>query len=411
MATSGKSTPVRSAADPVRRVGVRLIDWTKGYSFRIFKGILDHTRSGHPMQLDFEQPNAREIEPTRIDRHWRGDGLLVFRYTAEEAREWRSRGIAVVNLSTETPPRCQPFPRVTLDNRLAGTMAAEYFIRQQLPHFAAVVDETRAYSLQRAQGFVERLAREGKAAREILIPTSRFPPATRAKRTLQAAMSALRKLPLPCGVFAKDDLCAVWMIHAAHQLGLRVPQDIAVLGVCDDVVFCHATSPAISSLHYPGRMVGRAAMELLGRMMDGKEIDPATHILIPPKKLVVRESTGQVEHPDAVVTAALRWLQGELGRRAPGVDEMCRILGVSREILRQKFNQSLGRSPKQVIDQMRADLIAEHLLRRTWTVDHTAQHFGFTSSDDLCRFFKRIKQCTIGEWRRERSARSPGTGG
>lgn len=90
---------------------------------------------------------------------------------------------------------------------------------------------------------------------------------------------------------------------------------------------------------------------------------------------------------------------------------MCRILGVSREILRQKFNQSLGRSPKQVIDQMRADLIAEHLLRRTWTVDHTAQHFGFTSSDDLCRFFKRIKQCTIGEWRRERSARSPGTGG
>ncbi|MBN8456475.1 MAG: DNA-binding transcriptional regulator [Verrucomicrobia bacterium] len=401
---------MRSAADPVRRVGVRLIDWTKGYSFRIFKGILDHARAGHAMQLDFEQPNAREIEPTRIDRHWRGDGLLVFRFTAEEAKEWRSRGIAVVNLSTETPPRCQPFPRVTLDNRLTGIMAAEYFLRQQLPHFAVVVDDNRAYSLQRADGFVERLARDGKTARKIQIPTSRFPAATRAKRNHQAAMAALRKLPLPCGVFAKDDLCAVWMIHAAHQVGLRVPQDVAVLGVCDDVVFCHATSPAISSLHYPGRMVGRAAIELLGRMMDGEAVDPQTHILIPPKKLVVRESTGQVEHPDPVVTAALRWLQGRISRRAPGVDELCRALGVSREILRQKFNKSLGRSPKQVIDAMRADLIAEHLLRRTWTVDHMAQHFGFTSSDDLCRFFKRIKQCTIGEWRRERSSRSHGFG-
>lgn len=393
------------------KVGVRLMDWTKGYSFRIFKGILDYTRTGHPMRLEFEQPNAREIEPTRIDRNWDGDGLLVFRFTAEEAKEWRRKGIAVVNLSTETPPRCQPFPRVTLDNRLTGTMAAEHFLNRQLSNFAVVVDDNREYSLQRAEGFVSRLAREGRTACELLIPTSRFPAATRAKRNLQAALAAIRKLPLPCGVFAKDDLCAVWIIQAAHLAGLRVPQDITVLGVCDDVVHCHATAPAISSLHYPGRTIGFAAAELLGNIMAGEVVDPHTHIKVPPKRVVVRESTGQVEHPDPVVTTALRWLQGELGRRAPGVDEMCRALGVSREILRQKFNQSLGRSPKQVIDQMRADLIAEYLLRRTWTVDHMAQHFGFTSSDDLCRFFKRTKQCTIGEWRRERSSRSPGAGG
>ena len=180
----------------------------------------------------------------------------------------------------------------------------------------------------------------------------------------------------------------------------------AVLGVGGDVVHCHATTPAMSSLHYPGRTIGLAAAELLGRMIRGENVDPNTYILIPPKKLVVRESTGQVEHPDMVVTAALRWLRSEGGMRAPGVMEVCRALGVSREILRQKLSRALGKSPKQVIAQLRADLIAEHLLRRAWTVDHAAHHFGFSSSDDLCRFFKRIKGCTIGEWRRERAPRS-----
>ena len=387
------------------RVGVRLIDWAQGFSYRLFGGILDYTRKGNPMVLDFEQPNASEIHPIRIDRSWKGDGLLVFRYTSEEARQWKKNGIAVVNLSTESPAGALHFPRVTLDNHTAGLMAAEHFLSLQLQHFSVVVDENRLYSRQRAEGFAARLAQSGKEARLISIPTSKFPLATRAQRNLQAAMLALSKLPLPCGIFCKDDLCAVWIIRAAHQLGLRVPQDVAILGVSDDMVHCMATTPAISSLHYPGRAIGFAAAELLGRKMRGEEIDPQTHIRIAPKNLVVRESSGAVELADAVVTSSLRLIRSIVQKRAMGVEELCRELGVSREILRQKFHAVLGKSPKHVIDQMRADLIGETLLQTSWTVDQTASVCGFTSSDDLCRFFKRIKGCTISDWRRQRSSK------
>lgn len=389
------------------RVGVRLIDWAQGFSYRLYGGILDHIRKGHPMVLDVEQPNASEIQPTSINRSWKGDGLLVFRYTTEEAKTWKKHGIAVVNLSTESPAGQHHFPRVTLDNHYTGQMAAEHLLSLQLQNFAVVVDENRLYSRQRAEGFIARIERAGKTARTIRIPTSKFPAASRAERNLQAAMPALSKMPLPCGIFCKDDLCAVWIIRALHHIGLRVPQDVALLGVSDDLVHCLATTPAISSLHYPGRAIGHAAAELLGKMMSGETIDPETHIRIPPKNLVIRESTGQVELPDAVVTSSLRWIRSAVAQRPVGVEEVCRELGVSREILRQKFHEALGKSPKQIIDHMRADMVGEKLLNHSWTVDQAATQCGFSSSDDLCRFFKRIKGCTIKDWRKQRSEKLP----
>jgi LacI family transcriptional regulator len=286
-------------------------------------------------------------------------------------------------------------------------MAAEHLLSLQLQNFAVVVDENRLYSCQRAEGFIARIERAGKTARTIRIPTSKFPAASRAERNLQAAMLALSKMPLPCGIFCKDDLCAVWIIRALHHIGLRVPQDVALLGVSDDLVHCLATTPAISSLHYPGRAIGYAAAELLGKMMSGATIDLETHIRIPPKNLVIRESSGQVELPDAVVTSSLRWIRSAVPQRLVGVEELCRELGVSREILRQKFHQVLGKSPKQIIDQMRADMVGEKLLNHNWTVDQAATKCGFNSSDDLCRFFKRIKGCTIKDWRKQRSEKLP----
>jgi LacI family transcriptional regulator len=85
------------------------------------------------------------------------------------------------------------------------------------------------------------------------------------------------------------------------------------------------------------------------------------------------------------------------------VEELCLVLGVSREILRQKFHAVLGKSPKQVIDEMRSDIVSEHLRHSEDTVEEIAIRCGFSGSDDLCRFFKRTKGSTISEWRRMRS--------
>jgi len=381
-------------------VGVRLIDWAQGFGYRLFGGFLDFIRSGHPMELAFEQPNGGDIEPVKIDRDWQGDGLLVFRYTAEEAKEWRRRKIPVVNLSTEQPPRIAGFPRVTLDNIRAGEMAAEHFLSLGLRNFAYLHDSNRVYSRERMEGYRRRLNEAGFAVQVIDIPSSTFPPKIRAKQNLEMAWRQFARLPQPCGLFAKDDISAVLAIRALRKIGLRVPQDVPVLGVADDIVHCLATTPPISSLRFPGRGIGFAAAQLLWRQMNGEKIDPREHLRIPPRGVVVRESTGHVELPDPLVTRALAVIREEAGRQSISAQELCRRVGVSRESLRLRFQETLGRSPKQEVDRLRAEHVGEILRRHDWTLERIAEHCGFTGSDELCRFFKRVRGVTAGAWRK-----------
>jgi LacI family transcriptional regulator len=381
-------------------VGVRLIDWAQGFGYRLFGGFLDFIRSGHPLELAFEQPNGGDIEPVKIDKDWQGDGLLVFRYTAEEAKEWRRRKIPVVNLSTEQPPRIAGFPRVTLDNIRAGEMAAEHFLSLGLRNFAYLHDSNRVYSRERMEGYRRRLDEAGFAIQVIDIPSSTFPPKIRAKQNLEMAWRQFARLPQPCGLFAKDDIAAVLAIRALRKIGLRVPQDVPVLGVADDIVHCLATTPPISSLRFPGRGIGFAAAQLLWRQMNGEKIDPREHLRIPPRGVVVRESTGHVELPDPLVTRALAVIREEAGRQSISAQELCRRVGVSRESLRLRFQETLGRSPKQEVDRLRAEHVGEILRRQDWTLERIAEHCGFTGSDELCRFFKRVKGVTAGVWRK-----------
>jgi LacI family transcriptional regulator len=385
---------------PPFKVGVRLIDWAQGYGYRLFGGILDFIRSGHPLELEFEQPSGSDIEPVKIDKDWKGDGLLVFRYTAEEGKEWRRRKIPVVNLSTEQPPRIAGFPRVTLDNVRAGEMAADHFMSLGLREFAYLHDSNRLYSRERLEGYRRRLEEAGFPLHVIDIPSSTIPPRIRARQNQEMAWRQFARLPLPCGLLAKDDIAAVVAIRALRKIGLRVPKDVPVLGVADDIVHCLATTPPISSLRFPGRSIGFAAAQLLYRQMSGEKIDAHEHVRIPPRGVVVRESTGHVELPDPVVTKALAVIREEAGRQAIPAHELCRRVGVSRESLRLRFQESLGRSPKQEVDRLRAEHVGEMLRRHNWTLELVAEQCGFTGSDELCRFFKRVKGCTAGEWRR-----------
>lgn len=381
-------------------VGVRLADWAQGFSSRIYGGILDFIRAGHPLELHFEQPSGAELPPVHVDETWQGDGVLVFRYDSAEARAWQKRKVAVVNLSTEELVKGVHFPRVTMDNHRCGEMAAEHMLRLGLRHFAYWHDPQRLYSRERLEGYRRTLAAAGYDVFVLEIPSSTYGLKSRARLIEEVALRAIARLPKPCGLFAKDDIAAVCAIRVLRKAGLRVPDDVPVMGVADDSVYCHATNPPISSVRFPGRSIGRNAAELIHRMMSGEKIDATTRIVVPPRGLIVRESTGHVELPDPVVTKALSIirLEGSFGRLS--AVELSRMVGVSREALRAHFQQVLGRSPKQELDRVRADHCAKMLREHpNWTLDRIAQECGFQGNDEFCRFFKRVKGVTAGEWR------------
>jgi LacI family transcriptional regulator len=388
------------------RVGIRLLDWSQGFCYRLFPGILEVARSGHDLELVFEQPSGGDIAPVRIDKDWQGDGLLVYRYTATEAKAWVKRGIKVVNLSAEQPANGPHFPRVTLDNLAAGTMAARHLMTLGLQRFAFWHDPHRRYSMERLEGFRNELSREGFTTEVFDIPSSHYAEDERATRNANLAWKMLSRLVPPVGLFAKDDISAVCAMHALGTLGLRCPEDVPVVGVADDTVYCNITRPALSSVRFPGRIIGSRAMQLLISMMNGEKVADDLRICVPPIELTVRESTGLVELPDEVVTKAMRFIREHTPKRLVGVEELCRASGVSRELLRQRFQAMLGRTPKEEIDRQRAEVICEKLRQTTWKIDRIAEETGFGAADELCRFFKRTMDQTAGEYRKRMSGGS-----
>lgn len=106
----------------------------------------------------------------------------------------------------------------------------------------------------------------------------------------RAAMEKLLRLdPLPTAVFAFNDNMAVGALDAIGERGLRVPEDISVVGF-DDTNVAAATRPKLTTVHQPLQEMGRIAVSLLYRTLEGQPLD-ATHVELS-TRLIVRQSTG-----------------------------------------------------------------------------------------------------------------------
>lgn len=102
-------------------------------------------------------------------------------------------------------------------------------------------------------------------------------------------MKQLLSLPnIPTAVFAVSDRAALGALQAIKEAGLRVPDDIALVGF-DDLVSAESANPPITSVHYAREQMGVLAFDSLMAQIKGKEQIPVRHVV--PSELVVRAST------------------------------------------------------------------------------------------------------------------------
>ena len=105
----------------------------------------------------------------------------------------------------------------------------------------------------------------------------------------QAMKQLLRRRKKPTAVFALNDQMAVGVMQALREAHIRVPEDISVVGF-DDTQIASLTHPGLTTVHQPLQEMGRMAVSLLYRMLEGQALE-ATRLELS-TRLVVRESTG-----------------------------------------------------------------------------------------------------------------------
>ena len=104
----------------------------------------------------------------------------------------------------------------------------------------------------------------------------------------EAAARLLDQPEPPTAIFAFNDAIAIGALRAARERGLRVPEDVSVLGF-DDMRHATIVAPALTTIRQPLAEMGRAAIGLLSRLLDDPGYEPR-HVELP-TRLVVREST------------------------------------------------------------------------------------------------------------------------
>lgn len=211
-------------------------------------------------------------------------GLLCDASEERQRAPLRRLPLPLVCLSGDADPA--GLPVVAEDNRAVGRMAAQHLLDLGFRRLAFFHPGTPVSYRHREEGFATA-ARAAGAGLHVLHDARR-----------------LGALPRPIGVFAVTDEKALLVMTACRHLGLRLPDDVAVLGVGNDDLACRLAHPTLTSIDHGLVGIGAAGLDLLLQLIDGRR--RIGHRRVPPVGVVPRASTDTVAATDPRVAAALR---------------------------------------------------------------------------------------------------------
>ena len=209
----------------------------------------------------------------------------------------------------------------------------------------------------------------------------------------------LLTLQPPVGLLAVHDYAGTVLIEAALRLGLRVPDDVAVVGVGNDTITCEFCLVPLSSVARANREVGYAAAALLDRLMAGEK-RPKGDVLLPPEGVVRRRSTEVLVLSDRHVQAAVQYIRQHASQRLC-VDDLCRHLKISHRLLDLRFRSHMQCSPRDYLGRVRVERARQMLAAAdSPKLQYVAKACGFSGVRHLRAAFKRIAGLTPAEYRR-----------
>jgi DNA-binding LacI/PurR family transcriptional regulator len=214
--------------------------------------------------------------------------------TEQHLRTLKAGGLPVVMLDAESPGP----PRIVIDNEAGGRMATEYLLDLGHRRIAFVGDESYpdlafTSTAHRLLGYRGALADAGIATDPHLIRLIPHGGFVLASSAMRSATELIETAEPPTAIFASSDTQAIGVVHAVEHRGLRVPDDISVIGF-DDID--SAALVRLSTVRQPLHESGALAARRLCALLSGKRVGRRRTVL--PLVLVRRSSTSPPRRRD-----------------------------------------------------------------------------------------------------------------
>jgi LacI family transcriptional regulator len=359
--------PSKSADVRLRRVFVHVMK-DYGFGLQFLRGAQRFRRTrpnwlfvrGIPMEVELLHPQSL------------GGALGHFCDAASEIEPLRAAGLEHI-VSSSNRTQGLPVHYAVNDDRQIGRLAAEYFLGRGFRHFAIIEMKETYFSTLRSRGFRERLAEAGVGAVHRLL-------------TRDHAWILDHADLYPLALFVVSDRAAQSVMNRLLVAGVRIPQDVAVLGVDDDEIMAPFCAVPLSSVKLDGERIGYAACETLERLMNGEAVPEVQ--MFPSPGIAERESTDALAVTDPLIRRAQAYMDEHLVTLTD-IQALADALHVHRRTLDRAFREATGATPFDWLTRRRVKLAERLLLDTDFTMEVVAERAGFGEYERMLRGFRK----------------------
>jgi LacI family transcriptional regulator len=284
-----------------------------------------------------------------------------------------------------------------IDEEGVAQLALRHLMERGLENVSTFRYDEAAFAVARERAFVE-----GARAAGLNVSTGwgseAFTPAERAERP-EPLVAWLRKMPKPCGIFTCTDGWGRTVARYAREAGLRVPEDIAIIGADNDVLECELISPALSSVMIPWEQVGLQAANLVHSALTKRSVT-GQRVRVAPSGVEPRRSTEVLAIDDALVLEAVSWIRDHSHQRLT-VPMVANAVGGGRQRLERRFRRTLDRTVQEEIRRAHVEAAKKLLATSKATLAEVAKRSGFATAALLNTAFQREVGTPPGAYRRQ----------
>lgn len=330
---------------------------------------------------------------------WRGDGVLAWLAGNEELCEFVvSLDVPTVDFSLRRANL--PFTHVAQDHVQCASMAADHMVRRGIRNFLFYSDSANWTFEERGKGFELALTGQGLPCEWIKWHSHSSYRKGRGEWSKRRSWlaSKLKNARKPLGVFAANGTLAVEIQEVCEMSGIAVPQEVAIVGIEDDLLLPQSTQRSITAVDPNFEDLGYQGAAWLGRLMSGIKLDPDP-IRIPPTRIIERQSTEITAVNHKGVAKALHFIAENFSEDID-IDLVARSAGISRRGLHQAFIEHLGFTPGEQIRSTRIEHAKKLLAETDNKVETVAMLCGYRSVNSFFIAFKQACGSPPGEFRK-----------
>jgi LacI family transcriptional regulator len=388
--------PVRPMSDNSNARVALLVETARAFGRELLQGVAQFSHDRGPWSFLISPGDFDQVVPKF--KEWRGTGIIARIPDVKTAEQVLALGVPTLTIGMSyLDVDCSGIVDIYPDEDQIAQQAADHLLDRAFRNFAYVGSPDRGWCQRRHDAFRRYLNGLGI---EPIVYQSPKTPRTRKWEYEQAVMAEwIRSLPTPIGVFACDDDRGREVLEASAIAGLNVPEDMAVVGVDNDDVFCELSDPPLSSVRLNARTAGYRAAQVLSDMMAGRSVDPKP-IVVEALGVVARRSSEIVAVEDEDVAEALKIIHSNHGKDM-SVDDIVEELAVSRRNLEKRFRDALGRSILDEVQNARLKYSKRLLVDTSYPVSRIARLAGFGSVGYFIQFFQRRVGKTPGKYRED----------